>query len=366
MKKKNKEPQQSKLCFNEDLSLNPFKTEHEIGLFNKNIIKTPEPESLYEEKYKPQTIKDYIGNKKAIKEFKTFLKQTNVNKLMILHGPPGSGKTCLINILLKDYRIIEFNSGEKTIIFDKIKKSLNNLSVTTTFLDENPRIIVIEDIDKTIGDGVYYTRLLTYISEQTNNCKVIATTTNLKKKYNTPTKVNIIKIESLTFDECLKYCRKIASSEHLSISDKGMRTIALSSKYDFRKILHMFKLLSFITSTNKLKHKDILRVLNFSEQDATFSAYEIVEEAFSGEYPEESENLIDYCYSDQNTIMDLLYSNINMGNMEMEEISKSLDSIAMGDIYHHQMFQNQHWNLKALATFMLEWLRATIPIPGQV
>jgi DNA polymerase III delta prime subunit len=341
-----KVPKQTKLGFNADLSLNPFSLEHSQGLFDDKVAKKETVVDLYEEKYKPKTMKEYVGNKAAVKSLKSHLRDTKKNKLIILHGPPGSGKTCVLDILLEGYQIIEFNSCDKLLIFDKIEKSLNNLSVVSTFLEGRPRIIVIDDIDKTIGDGVYYTKLLSSIQAQSNNCKVIATTTNLKKKFNTPTKVDIVVLEYPTTEEALKFCRKVASSEHLTISEKGMKTIITAAKYDFRKILHTFKLLSFRSAGDKLKHKDILSVINFSEADSSFTAYEIVEEAFSGEYPEESEKLIDYCYSDQNTVMDLLYSNLSVGKMDLEDISSCLDSIAMGDVFHHQMFQTQCWNLK--------------------
>lgn len=351
--RKKKESKQCQLIFNKDLSLNPFKQEHELGVFDKLETRKITTSTLYEDKYFPKTLKDYVGNKCAIKQFKSLLDKKQ-NRLIIIHGPHGIGKTTMWKLVFQEkYNVIEFNidnSSEKAVLFDNISKALNNTSVNK-FVETRPRVIVIEDIDKTIGDGVYYNKLLDYISKKTNECMVVAITSNLKKKYKTPTKVDIIELVYPEYPKMEKYAKQIAKNESLNISDKGIKLIIISSRYDFRKILQFFKLLSFGVSNQKIKRKDILRVVNFSEADANFSAYEIVEEAFSGDTPvwdkEDSlDRLCGYCYSDQNTIMDLFYSNISCGNTSMGEVCDILDNIAMGDVFHSEMFGDQKWDLK--------------------
>ena len=351
--RKKKESKQCQLIFNKDLSLNPFKQEHESGVFDKLETRKITPSSLYEDKYFPKSLKEFIGNKDSIKQFKDLLDKKQ-NRLIIIHGPHGIGKTCLWKLVLQEkYNVIEFNidnSSEKTVLFDNVSKALNNTSVNK-FVETRPRVIVIEDLDKTIGDGVYYNKLLDFISKKTNECMVIGITSNLKKKYKTPTKVDIIELVYPEYSEMEKYAKRIAKNESLSVSDRGIKLLIMSSRFDFRKILQCFKLLSFGVTTQQIKKKDILRVVNFSETDANFSAYEIVEEAFSGDPPvwddEDSlDRLCGYCYSDQNTIMDLFYSNISGGKMELNEISEILDNIAMGDIFHSEMFGDQKWDLK--------------------
>jgi len=352
--KAKKTTSQTKLVLNKELCLNPFQKEHDSGLFESTKNKPITNLSLYEDKYFPKDLKSFVGNKQSVKLLKKYINDKEENKLIIIYGPHGVGKTTILKLLLKEYNVVEFNLDnihEKSVLFGDIVKCLNNTSITQTYLDDKPRVIVIEDIDKAIGDGIYYNRLLDKILEQTNKCKIIATTSNLKKKYKTPTKVNLVHFDYPELGELVGYSEKIAENEKLEISKRGLEIIVRSSRYDIRKILHCFKLLSFGGQGTKIKQKDIIRVINFSESDANFSAYEIVDEAFNGDPPEwkdedDMDKILGYCHGDQNMIMDLFYSNVDNGKTTLGEISKVLDSLSLGDILHSRMFQDQNWELK--------------------
>ena len=93
------------------------------------------------DKYKPNSLKDYYGNEKAVKTIKDwiikFQKKKSPSKLknsILLIGPSGIGKTLLAELILKefDYHILEFNSSDirsQSIISKKIANLMVNKNI---------------------------------------------------------------------------------------------------------------------------------------------------------------------------------------------------------------------------------------------
>ena len=87
----------------------------------------------WSEKYRPNNINDlylsYDNKNKILKWIKDFKnKEKNFTNCLILHGPPGIGKTSLANIILEsnDFDIIEFNSSDIKVKNIKKKKDKIN------------------------------------------------------------------------------------------------------------------------------------------------------------------------------------------------------------------------------------------------
>ena len=90
-------------------------------------------DQLWVDKYRPKYLKDIImkqDNLNKIHQWMTHFKdkKPGYKNSLLLWGPPGTGKTTIANIILKqcDYDVIEFNASD--IRNQKlINKQLNNL-----------------------------------------------------------------------------------------------------------------------------------------------------------------------------------------------------------------------------------------------
>ena len=77
--------------------------------------------SPWVEKYRPQQFADVKGQDFAISKIKKYLEEFNVGKLtkknqkaLVLHGPPGTGKTTIAHVLANENKaeIFELNASD--------------------------------------------------------------------------------------------------------------------------------------------------------------------------------------------------------------------------------------------------------------
>ncbi|EMR11643.1 hypothetical protein PNEG_00082 [Pneumocystis murina B123] len=168
---------------------------------------------MWNEKYKPLTVNDLAVNKKKVAEIRNWLsialKQDLEKKLIILTGPPGSGKTATINVLSQEmgFEILEwqnpmtilsedmeldhlslFSKFENFLLISKQYSSLDFDGTSNVFSDS--KIILIEDLPNiyTSSPGTpdkehdFQLAILRYISSSRNKYPLVLIITEMDFK----------------------------------------------------------------------------------------------------------------------------------------------------------------------------------------
>lgn len=344
---------------NSKLNLNPF-----ADYIVKEAIPKKEviANDLFENKNTPSSLDDFVGNKKQKNEMKKWLKSGFSNSLgLFIYGPSGCGKHTLVRLILEGYSVIEISNStysEKSVLFDKINKIISSNNIIDSINGKKSKTaIIFSDVENIFGDGVYWTRLLNLLSEtfQKQNKVIpvvfISKSKKIKKRYNTPSKLTIIELEYPSQELTQQFFEKVVKKENLKINPKHWNYIIAYSKGDYRKIFHTIKLLLLgkkEKSTKEITKKEITKVLTFSETDAIYSAWEILDEAINEKSCSSLDNmdkLINYCYPDQQNITELFFSNITAA----EDLSKILeinDSLCQADILQKKLYDNQEWGTR--------------------
>ena len=100
---------------------------------------------LWVEKYRPQTLEEYVGNETIKNKIADYLKQGSIQNLL-LHGVAGTGKTTLAKLLVKniDCDFLYINASDERGI-DTIREKIQPFALSMGFNDV--KIVILDEAD---------------------------------------------------------------------------------------------------------------------------------------------------------------------------------------------------------------------------
>lgn len=234
-------------------------------------------------------------------------------------GPSGIGKRTIIKHVFNDYEIVSFCSETKKK--DILEEIRNKLSVTTfgDFFDDFVKtLILIEDVDKTVGDTKFYKELLK-ITEKSKY--PVLMTCKLKKR----TYKNVIDVLPVKDSKIINVLKT-----KYDISLARLTGIVKDSRGDIRSCINILDLAQKTNTSSGIYNSDSFLISSDAIQSMLTSKYSIVEG-------------IKICENDFQNISEMLFYNIpytsksrskksNKSAVEdLDTLAKLYDNASFGD-----------------------------------
>ena len=172
-------------------------------------------------KYKPQSFDDFEIKPEIIDILKTLISMNNLNILFI--GDSGSGKTSLINVLIKEYygddyandNILEINSLKEQGI-QYYRTEVKTFCQTRCSVPSKKKIVILDDIDNINEQSQQVFR--NCIDKYSNNVHFISSCCNVQKVIDSlQSRKIIVKLNSLTKTQFLNILHGVKGKENISI-----------------------------------------------------------------------------------------------------------------------------------------------------
>ena len=203
----------------------------------------------------PSKISDVIQNKKNLIYLNNFFKKNNKEPILCL-GPSGSGKSFIINLFCKKFKLNIFYFNSSTICNDENKKIINKLleqQNLSTFYKKNSKntIIIIDNVHLLNSKNL----IEKFINQKKHYCFFIGHNIHFKYK-NILKKLikNHLEFKKPTVSDFIKYLKKFSNESNIKLS-KCITDIKL--KKIFKKLDKDYKQFQyFLSSLNNINNKE--------------------------------------------------------------------------------------------------------------
>ena len=303
------------------------------------------------EKYRPASLKEILGNGKAIEELRSWAQAwangEPITGAAILYGPAGTGKTSAALALAQefDWDYIEMNASDARTA-GMIQKIAGPASRSMTFSGQR-RLVILDEADNLHGtaDRGGAAAMLKLVRETSQPVLLIA---NEYYEIEKPLRDAIkgIQFRSIRSSTIAQALREICKNEGVACDPEALQLLAERAGGDMRSGIN--DLQAAAEGSKELKLEDVAT----AERDVKSSIFKVLEIIFKGgnarealqasyDLDESPEDLINWV--DEN--LPLAYAG--------DDLCRGYESLARADIFLGRVSRRQNYGLWRYASFLM-------------
>ncbi|HII72116.1 TPA: replication factor C large subunit, partial [Candidatus Woesearchaeota archaeon] len=318
-----------------------------------------EKEKPWVAKHSPKKLKDVQGQDKAVallKEFVVGFKKKK-KKAVILHGPPGSGKTCAAHALGKEcgYEVIEVNASDSRNA-DQISSVIGEASRQMSLFFPKGKIILVDEIDGVSGQqdrgGVPE---LAKIMEETKFPMVLTANDPFDKKFTSLRKnAEMIEFEIPSFTDVFAILKRVADAEGLDYDEDALKMLARRAGGDVRAGINDLQML--ISGQKKLKREDLD---SLDDRERTEEITTALTKVFKTTDPIIAKASFQSVEEDLKECALWVDHNLPKEYEKPADLARAYDYVSKADIMNRRIMRWQHWRFLA---YVNDYLSAGVAV----
>jgi replication factor C large subunit len=284
------------------------------------------------EKYRAKKYHDLAGQDLAVIGVKKFLDEFPRSKALILHGPPGTGKTALAVAAANenDLEIFELNASDlrNRAQLEEILKPATEQKA----LFKKGKILLMDEVDGVTGtDRGGIPELVSLING--SNFPIFMTCNDVWQSKLSPvrTKSKLVEMKTLGLGTIVSLLSRIAEKEGLNKNPHFLRQIAIKSQGDMRAAINDLEGYSMSE----------IPIVDISERrDLEQSIFDILRRLFK----EKNDFLTLFDKSDMSLDQILLWIEENIPKeYKNEELARAYVALGNADRFRGRIYKNQSW-----------------------
>lgn len=308
-------------------------------------------------KYRPRKLSEFVNQEEAVEKIKAWIKGwlsgKPEKKAALFYGPPGSGKTSIVEALCREYgfQLIEMNASDyrREQDIERVAK----LASVQRGLFASRRIILLDEIDGlalTGGADAGAIEAILELIEATKN-PIIMTANNPWDMVFRPLRDYSVMIEfkRLSKGEVLEVLRRICVAEKLSCDEKALNFIAEKSEGDLRSAINDLEAVA--EGGGKVTEEIAKQLLR--ARDRILEPFEVVRKIFWSKYVWQAKLSATQTDLDPDTLMEWINENLPRQITDPEDLWRAYEALARADVYRGRVVRTGSWDLLAYVTELM-------------
>lgn len=301
-------------------------------------------------KYRPKRLAEVVNQEEAKTKVLEWLnKWPNVaKKALLLYGPPGCGKTSLIEAIANEYgyELIEMNASDFRRKTD-IERIALKASTSQSLFGFNRKIVLLDEVDGISSkedEGA-----LEAINEliERASAPIIMTANNPWDQNLKPLRnlAELVQFKKLTKSDMRAALMRICRAEGILCEEDAINYIVERSEGDLRAAINDLQSLGEGFSEITLERAKLLLRPRDKEKDP----FETLRSIFSANYSWQAKSVINQSQLDYEQLKLWLEENIPIQYTDLEDLKRAYESLSRADLYIGRIVSSGDWDLLAYA-----------------
>ncbi len=308
------------------------------------------------EKYRAKTFDEVKGQSQAIDKIKTFLKKFPAKKAIILHGPPGTGKTTLAHIIASENaaELFEINASDlrnRKSLQERLRPAVEQQSLLQQNKKDSKskfksKIILVDEVDGLSGsDSGGLPELLSLIEE--TSFPIIITANDIwDRKFNPlRQKSEVVKLNEIDYQTIKEILINILRKEKLFIDNKILTGLAIKARGDIRASIN--DLQTIAKAQNQSSE-------TLDQRDKENDIFNVLRHIFKGKTTNDSLTIFDTLNMPIDEITLWLEENIPK-EYEGQELATAFDRLSRADVFKGRIHRQQFWRFLVYQNALLSY-----------
>jgi len=238
------------------------------------------------EKYRPSTLSELRGNDKARDKFREWAETWDDHrKAVILHGPPGVGKTSAAHALAADkgWPTIEQNASDSRTK-DVIERVAGEAAKSGTLTGgDNRRLVIMDEADNIHGNADRGgSRAVSSLVKEASQPMVLIANDYYEMSNGLRNSCEDVEFRSVSKRSILPVLRDLCRKEGIEFEDEALETIATMNSGDLRGAVNDLQALG--EDRERLRAEDVVT----SERDKTEDVFDYLDTVIKKAGPQEA------------------------------------------------------------------------------
>jgi replication factor C large subunit len=307
------------------------------------------------ERHRPKSFADIKGQDEAVSKIKFFIEEFRLGKLthrskkaLVLHGPPGIGKTTIAHTaaIESNAEIFELNASDfrnKNKLQEILRPALEQQS-----LIKKSKIILVDEADGIMGsDRGGIPELIKIIQESTY--PIIITANDVWSKKLSPVRKisEVVELKDISYNQIKEVLIDILRKENKFIDHKILTEISVKAKGDLRAAINDLQTIS------KLSPQEQETVI-FEERNKETSIFDTLKKIFQAKPSNDMLSSYDSVNMPLDEIILWVEENIPKEYSE-EELARAYELLSKVDLFKGRIYKQQYWRFMVYENAFLSY-----------